>query len=75
MGQDQGQGLGQLGRRLQVLMFLSQRNQEPNPKILEMQEHITAWLQNGKSHNQASKVSPSTSRQHQTFVLHLKCFD
>ncbi|XP_067084584.1 protein shortage in chiasmata 1 ortholog [Osmerus mordax] len=54
--QDQDQGLVLLGRRLQVLLFLSQRNQEPNPKILEMQEHINAWLQNGKSHNQASKV-------------------
>ena len=58
VGQDQVQGLGQLGRRLRVLLFLSQRNQEPNPKILEMQEQVTAWFQNGQSHNQASKVSP-----------------
>ena len=50
-----GQRLEQLVKRLQVVVYLSHRNQEPNPKLLELQEQLLSWLQS--RHSSSDKVS------------------
>ncbi|XP_030218995.1 protein shortage in chiasmata 1 ortholog-like [Gadus morhua] len=49
-----GQRLEQLVKRLQVVVYLSHRNQEPNPKLLELQEQLLSWLQS--RHSSSDKV-------------------
>ena len=49
------QRLEQLVKRLQLVLYLSHRNQEPNPKLLELQNQLGSWLQSRRS--SSDKVS------------------
>ncbi|XP_029915556.1 protein shortage in chiasmata 1 ortholog [Myripristis murdjan] len=51
-----GQSLQQLVRRLQILLYLSQRNQEPNVKLLELQDQLATWLHSRRQQNMMDKV-------------------
>ncbi|KAK0143450.1 hypothetical protein N1851_018425 [Merluccius polli] len=51
-----GQRLEQLVKRLQLVVYLSHRNQEPNPKILELQDQLVSWLQSRTGHSSSDKV-------------------
>ncbi|KAJ8006029.1 hypothetical protein DPEC_G00124010 [Dallia pectoralis] len=51
-----GPSLNTLVRRLQVVLYLSQRNQEPNHKMLELQEVLSTWVQGKSSGDQHFNV-------------------
>nr|XP_023835064.1 uncharacterized protein C9orf84 homolog [Salvelinus alpinus] len=51
-----GQSLDKLVRKLEIVLYLSQKNQEPNPKILELQEQLTTWVQSKSNGVQNSNV-------------------
>uniref|UniRef100_A0A673WVG6 Protein shortage in chiasmata 1 ortholog n=1 Tax=Salmo trutta TaxID=8032 RepID=A0A673WVG6_SALTR len=51
-----GQSLDKLVRKLEIVLYLSQKKQEPNPKILELQEQLTTWVQSKSNGVQNSKV-------------------
>ncbi|XP_056134719.1 protein shortage in chiasmata 1 ortholog [Lampris incognitus] len=40
-----GQSLELLVRRLQILLYISQKSQEPDPKLLELQDQLVTWQQ------------------------------
>lgn len=52
-----GQSLDKLVRKLEIVLYLSQKKQEPNPKILELQEQLTTWVQSKSKGVQNSNVS------------------
>ncbi|XP_051750781.1 protein shortage in chiasmata 1 ortholog isoform X3 [Ctenopharyngodon idella] len=43
--------LNELLRKFEVLQYLSQKRQEPNPKLLELQEQINTWMNSHANHN------------------------
>ncbi|XP_067263701.1 protein shortage in chiasmata 1 ortholog [Chanodichthys erythropterus] len=43
--------LNELLRKFEVLQYLSQKRQESNPKLLELQEQINTWLNSHTNHN------------------------
>ncbi|XP_019907735.2 protein shortage in chiasmata 1 ortholog isoform X2 [Esox lucius] len=51
-----GQSLNTLVRKLQVVLYLRQRNQEPNTKMLELQEVLSTWVQRKSSGAQNFQV-------------------
>ncbi|CDQ98571.1 unnamed protein product [Oncorhynchus mykiss] len=51
-----GQSLDKLVRKLEIVLYLSQKKQEPNPKILELQEQLTTWVQSKSKGVQNSNV-------------------
>ncbi|XP_071339672.1 protein shortage in chiasmata 1 ortholog isoform X2 [Trachinotus anak] len=55
------QNLEQLVKRLQIILFLSQKNQESNLKLQELQQLLTAWLHSRKGHNNMEKFLVITS--------------
>ncbi|XP_034025485.1 protein shortage in chiasmata 1 ortholog-like [Thalassophryne amazonica] len=50
------QTLQQLMKRLQIILYLSHRNQEPNFKLLELQQQLASWLHNIKAPNNRKKI-------------------
>ncbi|XP_026176904.1 protein shortage in chiasmata 1 ortholog [Mastacembelus armatus] len=50
------QGLEQLVKRLQIILFLSHKNQEFNLKLQEMQQLLTAWLLSRKEQTKIDKI-------------------
>jgi len=38
-------------RKFEVLQYLSQKRQESNPKILELQQQINTWMNFHANHN------------------------
>ncbi|XP_038560284.1 protein shortage in chiasmata 1 ortholog isoform X2 [Micropterus salmoides] len=50
------QSLKQLVKRLQIILFLSQKNQESNLKVLELQQLLPARLHSRKGQNVAEKI-------------------
>nr|XP_029534855.1 uncharacterized protein LOC115140661 [Oncorhynchus nerka] len=51
-----GQSLDKLVRKLEIVLYLSQKKQEANPKILELQEQLTTWVQSKSKGVQNSNV-------------------
>ncbi|XP_064792576.1 protein shortage in chiasmata 1 ortholog [Oncorhynchus masou masou] len=51
-----GQSLDKLVRKLEIVLYLSQKKQEPNPKILELQEQLSTWVQSKSKGVQNSNV-------------------
>ncbi|KTG34832.1 hypothetical protein cypCar_00015279 [Cyprinus carpio] len=43
--------LDELLRKFEVLQYLSQKRQEPNPKLMELQEQINTWMNSHSNHN------------------------
>ncbi|XP_059405510.1 protein shortage in chiasmata 1 ortholog isoform X1 [Carassius carassius] len=43
--------LDELLRKFEVLQYLSQKRQEPNPKLKELQEQINTWMNSNSNHN------------------------
>ncbi|XP_048044714.1 protein shortage in chiasmata 1 ortholog isoform X1 [Megalobrama amblycephala] len=43
--------LNELLRKFEVLQYLSQKRQESNPKLLELQEQINTWMNSHANHN------------------------
>ncbi|XP_077097802.1 protein shortage in chiasmata 1 ortholog isoform X2 [Siphateles boraxobius] len=43
--------LDELLRKFEVLQYLSQKRQESNPKLLELQEQINTWMNSHANHN------------------------
>ncbi|KAK2901796.1 hypothetical protein Q8A73_011542 [Channa argus] len=54
------QSLEQLMKRLQIILFLSQKNQESNFKLQELQQLLAAWLHR-KGHSNIEKILVLTS--------------
>ncbi|KAF7663478.1 hypothetical protein LDENG_00210560 [Lucifuga dentata] len=50
------QSLALLVKRLQIILYLSHRNQESNLKLLQLQQHLTAWKNSIKTQNTTSKI-------------------
>ncbi|KAK2837948.1 hypothetical protein Q5P01_015160 [Channa striata] len=55
------QSLDQLVKRLQIILFVSQRNQESNFKLQELQQLLAAWLHSRKGQNYREKILVITS--------------
>ncbi|KAK6306615.1 hypothetical protein J4Q44_G00235400 [Coregonus suidteri] len=51
-----GQNLDRLVRKLEIVLYLSQKKQEHNPKILALQEQLTTWVQSKSNGVQNSNV-------------------
>lgn len=49
--------LEQLHKKYLILQFHSQRNQEPDPKLLELQDVMRSWLKCVSAQQPLSKVS------------------
>ncbi|XP_051537287.1 protein shortage in chiasmata 1 ortholog-like [Myxocyprinus asiaticus] len=43
--------LNELLRKFEVLQYLCQKRQEPDPKLLELQEQINTWMNSHTNHN------------------------
>ncbi|KAK2910950.1 hypothetical protein Q8A67_003083 [Cirrhinus molitorella] len=43
--------LDELLRKFEVLQYLSQKKQKPNPKLLKLQEQINKWMNSHTNHN------------------------
>lgn len=65
------QSLEQLVKRLQIILYLSHKNQESNLKQLELQQLLAAQLHSWKGQNTVEKVSVHNKRK--TVVLCLNC--
>ncbi|XP_028269790.1 protein shortage in chiasmata 1 ortholog [Parambassis ranga] len=50
------QSLGQLLKRLQIILYLSEKNQESNFKLLELQQLLTEWLHNRKGQETVERI-------------------
>ncbi|CAK6959730.1 protein shortage in chiasmata 1 ortholog [Scomber scombrus] len=50
------QSLEQLVKRLQIILYLSHRDQESSPKLLELHQLLAAWLQGRKGQNNTDKI-------------------
>ncbi|KAM9360190.1 protein shortage in chiasmata 1 ortholog [Symphorus nematophorus] len=50
------QSLEPLLKRLQIIFYLSHKNQESNLKLLELQQQLTAWLHNRKGQNITERI-------------------
>ncbi|XP_047197297.1 protein shortage in chiasmata 1 ortholog [Hippoglossus stenolepis] len=48
--------LQQLVKRMQIIFFLSHKNQEPNLKVQELQQLLAEWLHSRKGHNNMDKI-------------------
>lgn len=57
------QSLEQLVKRLQIILFLSHKNQESNLKLQELQQLLAAWLLSRKGQNNTEKVSVHNKRR------------
>lgn len=51
------QSLEQLLKRLRIILYLSQQNQESNLKLLELQKLLAEWLHRRTGQNAVEKVS------------------
>lgn len=51
------QSLQQLLKRLHIILYLSQKNQESNLKLQELQHLVAEWLNSSKGQNTKDKVS------------------
>ncbi|XP_076007238.1 protein shortage in chiasmata 1 ortholog [Genypterus blacodes] len=51
-----GQSLEQLVKRLQIILYLSQRNNESNLKLLQLQEQLAGWIQSRRGQNTTGKI-------------------
>ncbi|XP_051952526.1 protein shortage in chiasmata 1 ortholog-like [Xyrauchen texanus] len=43
--------LNELLRKFEVLQYLCQKRQEPDPKLLELQQQINTWMNSHTNHN------------------------
>uniref|UniRef100_A0A8P4GRS3 Protein shortage in chiasmata 1 ortholog n=1 Tax=Dicentrarchus labrax TaxID=13489 RepID=A0A8P4GRS3_DICLA len=50
------QSLRQLVKRLQIILYLRDKNQESNLKLLELQQLLAAWLRSRKGQNTMEKI-------------------
>lgn len=57
------QSLEQLVKRLQIILYLSHKNQESNLKLLELQQLLAARLHSWKGQNTVEKVSVYSTRK------------
>lgn len=57
------QCLGSLMKRLQILLFLSIKHQEPDLKLQKLQQLLTSWLYSRKEKDRADKVSVYYSKK------------
>ncbi|XP_040010710.1 protein shortage in chiasmata 1 ortholog isoform X2 [Xiphias gladius] len=55
------QSLEQLVKRLQIILFLSHKNQESDLKLQELQQLLAAWLLSRKGQNNTEKILVITS--------------
>lgn len=60
--------LEQLVKRLQILLYLSHKNQECNLKLLELQQLLAAWLHGRTGQNTVEKVSLTSIRPVSVFI-------
>ncbi|KAK1174547.1 protein shortage in chiasmata 1 ortholog-like [Acipenser oxyrinchus oxyrinchus] len=51
-----GSCLDDIWKRLRVVQYISQKNEEANPKIAELQRKMLAWIQRNHSQEQSHKV-------------------
>ncbi|XP_058879094.1 protein shortage in chiasmata 1 ortholog-like [Acipenser ruthenus] len=51
-----GSCLDDIWKRLRVMQYISQKNEEANPKIAELQRKMLAWIQRNHSQEQSHKV-------------------
>ncbi|XP_041089868.1 protein shortage in chiasmata 1 ortholog isoform X2 [Polyodon spathula] len=51
-----GSCLDDIWKRLRVVQYISQKNEEANPKIAELQRKMLAWIQRNHSWEQSHKV-------------------
>ncbi|XP_069043456.1 protein shortage in chiasmata 1 ortholog isoform X2 [Lepisosteus oculatus] len=51
-----GTCLDEIWSRLRVVQYISQKKEEANPKIAELQQQTLAWIQRNSSPNQSPKV-------------------
>lgn len=56
-------GLQQLVKRLQIILFLSHNNQEPDLKLQELQQLLAARLHSMTGQNNLEKVSVHNNRE------------
>lgn len=57
------QSLEQLVKRLQIILYLSHKNQESDLKLLELQQVLAAWLHSRKGQSTMEKVSVHNKRK------------
>ncbi|XP_072289991.1 protein shortage in chiasmata 1 ortholog [Eucyclogobius newberryi] len=60
-------------KRLQIILYLSLKKHETNPKLLELQRHLKTWFNNSKDKSVTDKILVVTNNSDNTRSIILGC--